>query len=353
MIQKAIFKNFLGHESITFDNLSGITLIIGENDTCKTGLLKMLYAVAKSLEIAHKKQPKNGVSFKKILGEKIDTTFQPRKSGIGELVMKGSADKKLAMDFHFKGSKYAQQIKFSFGETTTQVINDCTEVIEPMTEPMNALFIPAKEVLTAFRAIKFTRDPNFLLGFDDTYFDLIKSLEIPTQKGRIKDNLVDVNNHLEALFEGLIHQKEGDDAFLFKKGNAEFGMSLTAEGIKKMGIITTLIRNRQLGKNTILFFDEPETALHPKAIRKLTEMLVSMSKAGVQIFMATHCYFVIKQLCIAAKREKIDITCCSLEKSAENKKIIPVFNNLLDGMPDNPIIEEALKMFDEEVNLDF
>jgi predicted ATPase len=68
-------------------------------------------------------------------------------------------------------------------------------------------------------------------------------------------------------------------------------MQLTAEGIKKIGILTTLIRNRQLNANSVLFLDEPETTLHPEATRELVEMLMLMARAGMQIFLATHNYF--------------------------------------------------------------
>ncbi|HMW37476.1 MAG TPA: AAA family ATPase [bacterium] len=73
-------------------------------------------------------------------------------------------------------------------------------------------------------------------------------------------------------------------------------MSLTAEGVKKLGILTTLIRNRQLNKGTILFMDEPEAVLHPQAIRDLVKILNLLSQSGIQIFISTHSFFVIKQL---------------------------------------------------------
>jgi AAA15 family ATPase/GTPase len=354
MIQQAIIKNFLNHKEFTVKSFPSITVIIGENDTGKTGILKILYATCKSLEIFSRKSNSIGdVSYKKTLGEKLLNTFQPRKNGIGDIVRKGNKDK-FSLDIGFKKEDkmpYQQEIRFSFGETTTQNITDCSEIVKSAPEDFNTLFIPAKEVLTAFKAIKFTREPHYLLGFDDTYLDLIKSLEIPTQKGNVTQELVKVNKDLENLVEGVVNQSDKEDSFLFKKGNTEFSMSLTAEGIKKIGILTTLIRNRQLGKNTILFFDEPETALHPKAIRELVEMLVSISKAGVQIFLSSHSYFIIKQLAICAKRDDIDILCCSLSKDSEDV-VISKNANLKEGMPDNPIIEEALKMFDEEISID-
>ncbi|MNE57503.1 hypothetical protein D3C80_1524730 [compost metagenome] len=35
-----------------------------------------------------------------------------------------------------------------------------------------------------------------------------------------------------------------------------YSWNYTAEGIKKIGILTTLIKNRKLRKNTVLFMDE-------------------------------------------------------------------------------------------------
>ena len=184
--------------------------------------------------------------------------------------------------------------------------------------------------------------------------DLIKALSLETTKGRVATELSAVNKSLEDLFEGKIEQTGlQDQPFIFKKGNQQFSMQQTAEGIKKIGILTTLITNRQLGKGTVLFMDEPETALHPDAIRKMVEMLVAISKAGVQIFIASHSYFVIKQLAIYAKRDKLHIKCWNLEKEI-GKPLTNSFHDLIDGvLPSNSIVDESLKMYDQEIEIDF
>jgi AAA15 family ATPase/GTPase len=350
MIKKVLIKNFIGHDELVIDQFAPITVIIGENDTGKTGIMKMIYATLKSLEKYSLMQNSYRTAFKTVLADKIFDTFQPRKSAIGELVSKSSKEK-LSVDIRIDRKDYSQDIYFSFGENTTKSIIDCSEQITTVPNDFNTLFVPSKEVLTALHAIKFTRKPNYYFGFDDTYLDLIEALEIPTQKGNINTDLSKVNKDLEKLFDGVVNQSDKDEPFVFKKGNTEFSMSLTSEGVKKIGILTTLIRNRQLGKNTILFFDEVETALHPKAIRQIVEMIVGMSKAGVQVILSTHNYFVIKQFMICAKRDNLDINCLSLTK--DGKKIGSQISNLRDGLPDNPIVNEALKMFDEEVELDF
>jgi AAA15 family ATPase/GTPase len=157
----------------------------------------------------------------------------------------------------------------------------------------------------------------------------------------------------EYTFEGKIEQTgQNDQPFIFKKGNQQFVMQQTAEGIKKIGILTTLITNRQLGKGTILFMDEPETALHPDAVRQMVEMLVAMSKAGVQIFLASHSYFVIKQLANCAKRDQLNVSCWNLNREV-GKPVSNSFYDLMNGvLPSNSIIDEAIKIYDEEINID-
>lgn len=354
MITSISIKNFMAHSNVSFTDIPEINVIIGKNDTGKTGLLKLLYATVKSLEVYSLKTKSTDVSFKKELADKLHDTFMPRKNGLGDLVQKGSKDK-LEANITVVGNnkKYKQSIYFSFGDRTEKSISSVNEPIEPLPDKIiNALFVPAKEVLTAFTDIRNIRDNFYGVGFDDTYLDLIKALDLPTTKGKVANELTQVNKSLEDLFEGKIEQTgQKEQPFTFKRGNQQFAMQQTAEGIKKIGILTTLITNRQLGKGTVLFMDEPETALHPDAIRQMVEMLVAMSKAGIQIFIASHSYFVIKQMSICAQRDKLNIGCWNL--SRENGK--PVENtqhNLIDGvLPSNSIIDEALKMFDEEINI--
>jgi AAA15 family ATPase/GTPase len=354
MLQKITLKNFQRFASLENQALGNITLIIGENDTGKTGLLKIIYAASKSLEMYSRQyETREQVPYKKLLGDKLDNTFQPRETqGIGALVTKGSKEK-LSVELDYSvGRKTTSHVFFSFSESARKVVVDVNSHINPLGVDFNTLFVPAKEVLTALKAIKYTRDPGYLAGFDDTYLDLITALERATSRGKVSASLVTVNQEIEDLFEGKIEQTDKDDLFVFRKGNQEFSMSLTAEGVKKIGILTTLIRNRSLNQHTILLLDEPETALHPKAIRAFVGMLIHLAKAGVQIFLTSHSYFVAKQLAICARKNTdLAIQCCSLHQ--QGGVVEAAFSDMRDGLPNNPIIDAALEMFDEEVGLDF
>lgn len=351
MIKSVTLENFMGYGKFESKEFASVNVIIGKNDTGKTGLLKLLYGTAKTIDIYSKRKQNEEVEFKKLLAEKLSDTYQPGKKGLGELVSKITKEK-LSVDIEFKHIRlnYEDRLHFSFGDSTTNTIVDCQKSIKPISDNFRCLFIPAKEVLTSLKAIRATRDNLHMPGFDDTYLDLIRALVIPTQKGNITEELKVVNTRLEELFEGQIEQQSDDD-FLFKKGNTEFPIQLTAEGVKKIGILTTLIRNRQLNANSVLFLDEPETTLHPEAARELVEMLMLMAKAGIQIFLATHNYFVLKQLHLSARRDDVPTNCYSLSRE-KGKSVAYSIYDLRNEFPENPISNEAIRMSDEEVKLD-
>jgi AAA15 family ATPase/GTPase len=350
MILSFKVDNFMGFKRFDYEQPSALTVVIGKNDTGKTSLLKLLYANAKALVKANRTA--KDVNLKHIVSEKLYNTFMPLKSGLGELVSKGE-DASLELSITFAGT---ERFNLYYGfSAAAKELGHCSAEMLPMKEGFNALFLPAKEVLMASKAIKDSRQYDKFLDFDDTYTDIIDSLNVPTSKGKVAGALSQTSDRLEDLFEGEIVQNLDDNKnpFLFKKGNATFSMPMTAEGIKKIGIITTLIRNRELSKNTMLFLDEPETALHPEAQRKFAEMLYAISTVeGIQVFLATHSYFMINQFAIIARREKRAINCISIEKEKGKKFVDYRIDNLMDGLPDNSIIAEAQAMFREEMKIE-
>ncbi len=343
-------SNFQNIQNLDIEGLSNINLIIGKNDTGKTGILKLLYGVCRSWEVFRKKQTYDKSPFKKILGEKLFNTFQPRKVGLGELVTKSSQEKFQAEISFSPVEKKSQKINFSFGDSTNKTIVDCNadnEIVMPPAD-FHSVFIPAKEVLTAFRTIEYTRQ-QFLTGFDDTYLDLIKDLNVDVREEKMAKNFRQINKSLENLFDGTIEQTDSPERFVFKKGNKQFDMTMTAEGIKRLGIISTLIRNWQLHEGGILFLDEPDANLHPEAIYKLMHAFIDIAKTGVQIFISTHSYFVIKALEILSRRYKYPVNCISMR--TEDNKLHIDQADLQNGMPENPIIDVALQLYDDEIDL--
>ncbi|MFB2919150.1 MULTISPECIES: AAA family ATPase [Aerosakkonema] len=340
MFKSLKISNFGIFSHLDWQQHGQINVLIGENDTGKTYLLKLLYVIAKSVEDYTKRQQSDQPNWREVLAEKMFWVYQPEDSKLGELVKKGET--RLEVEAKLLNTDY----RFSFGRDTTKKISETTDNIPPQTG-INTLFIPPKEILTAFDAIAATSEQLKIFGFDDTYQDLIKALRVPVSRKKLPPKMAEILDSLETLFNGEITREK--NKFLFKRGREKFGMSQTAEGIKKVGILTTLIRNHTLQSGTILIIDEPEANLHPQALMVFIKLLFDLAQAGVQIYLATHSYTVVKQLEILARKYQQIIPLYSLIKQ---ETVLANFSDLRQGMPDNPIIAASIQLYEEDVRLD-
>lgn len=336
MIDQFSIRNLGRNKLVSWENLSSMNLLIGTNGTGKTSVLKMLYAVLKSLETY--KQGREPRAFNDILALKLYWTFQVER--LGELVTKGEKSS-LAVNLILDQKK----CEFEFGEgTQTKIVKYASDFTSSWDN--SCIFIPAKEVLTLSKIILTTREQENLFGFDDTYLDLVRALEIPSKKGKNFQAFAEGRTRLSELLRGGVDFDEKTGQWYFWEGNKKFAITITSEGIKKLAIFNRLLANRYLRNSSIIFIDEPEASLHPKAISQFMEILYKLAQGGMQIFMATHSYFVIKKIYLLAKREGGSVPVLSFDGEDS-----PRYMNMQDGMPENSIIQESVDLYQDEVNM--
>ncbi|MEO5331452.1 MAG: ATP-binding protein [Magnetococcus sp. YQC-5] len=199
-------------------------------------------------------------------------------------------------------------------------------------------------------AIEPTRKRLKILGFDDTYLDLIEDFRAPITYGKIDPELAMIPNKIKnLLYEGEIVEKGME--FVFKRGTEEYPMAQTAEGFKKIGIISRLILNRSITKGSILLVDEPEANLHPKAIIAMADILFDLSQAGVQVYAATHSYFFLKRIEQLARMNDKYVCLADLRRSPDGVKA--TFHDLRHEIPDNPILAQSAYLLNEDIRLDW
>lgn len=400
MISRAELKNFGPIEQLDWQNLGKINLIIGNNGCGKSFLLKALYCSVRTLE--EYKRGDNPDSINEILRRKLHWTFQTEE--IGNLVNK-KAESPLSFELIFNDKLF----RYHFGKKTTKEITSLENQVEPRSD--NSVYLPAKEVLSLFHIILDSREHNQLFGFDDTYLDLVKALLRQQPRNRIeieirafikkrleeksseelldytntntlkeleKNLIADATKHLENVLQeeknkfvkhtsnnevvgvfkncqkkldgilgGKIEYDNETNRWQFKQGNQKFSVGVMAEGIKKIAILDTLLGNGYLTENSIIFIDEPESNLHPQAISQLLDIIAALANQGIQFFLASHSYFVVKKLFLIAQEQKISIPVLSYQDNEW------VQSDLLDEMPDNPIIDESIRLYEEEVDLAF
>ncbi len=334
MLEEVKLENFGPLTQVNWRGLGPINLVIGGNGTGKTFLLKAIYSAMRTLEEYKRGDDRRMAT--EILADKLNWTFQTEK--IGDLMTKG-ADGALSFTLQFDKSCFY----YSFGKDTTKQISSLENHVQP--RQSNSIFLPAKEVLSLHHIILKSREQDKLFGFDDTYLDLARALRHQPTKGKNYKEFSESRKKLQDILDGRIEYDEASGRWQFKKGNQKFPIGVTAEGIKKIAILDTLLCNRYLDADSVVFIDEPESALHPMAVSRLLDIVALLASRGLQFFLASHSYFVVKKLFLIAQKKKLSIPVIAAQDSQW------VSANLKDGMPANTIIDESIRLYKEEVDM--
>lgn len=333
MIEQIKLRNFGPLIDINWSRLGKINLIIGGNGTGKTFLLKAIYSSLRTLEGIRGDEQRTAAE---ILADKLYWTFQAEK--IGDLISKG-ADLPLSSTITIDSKDFS----YSFGKDTSKQISNLDNKISSRSS--NSIFLPAKEVLSLHHIILKSREQDRVFGFDDTYYDLAKALRLLTTKGRNYKEFYQSRSQLKDMLGGVIEYDETSGRWQFIKDRHRYPIGVTAEGIKKIAILDTLLGNRYLDINSVILIDEPESALHPAAISQFLDILAMLAERGIQFFMASHSYFVVKKLLLIAQEQNWSIPVISATDDGW------IYDDLQDGMPDNSIIAESIRLYEQALDL--
>ncbi len=338
MIKSASLTNYGPIDRLDIGGLGQINLLIGPNRSGKTIFLKALYSALRTIELH--RRGKNIENEREILFKKLYWTFQTDK--IGNIVRRPEHGGLSFSLIEGDEGSFSYSFSSSAEKQVVRVSNSCRP------RETNSIFLPAKEILSLLDTIVYDREVRQSFGFDDTYYDLAKALR-PTSRGKNVKIFSTVRERLENAIDGRIVFSKEKEKWVFKQGNIEFDISLTSEGTKKIAIFDTLLGNHYLSRDSVVFIDEPEAGLHPSMVVELLDIINILAKAGMQFFIASHSYFVIKKLYLIAHSEGISIPVISFGTGSEDGNIS--VGDLRRDMPDNPIIEESIRLYREEMSL--
>lgn len=273
-------------EDIEVPLAPGLNVIVGDNSTGKSQLLKVMYSSTKSLKDAESLTKK---TLSSEVASKLLGVFRPQK--LGRLTRRQPGRVRANVGIKYTGIRESLEYSFATNaENSVKVENLPDKGLQD--EPV---FIPSHELLSygaEFLALYDTYD----IDFDETVRDTVELLFRPVLRGRnsLQANTV-LKEFADMLQGGSVIEEDGK--FLLKQpGIGKIEAPLLAEGHRKLAMITRLISNGVLLEGGYLFWDEPEANLNPASQRAVARSLLLLAATGSQIFIATHSTFLVREL---------------------------------------------------------
>ena len=332
-ITRVKLENFTVFESLDLEPSPGINVLVGANGTGKTHLMKVCFAAC------------DASKSKDLLPSKLVRVFLPSGNPTGKprrLVRRNSAEDVARIEI-YKGRSFLKAgIPSYLHENTFPATLTTTDW---STLPIEAVFVPAKDMLAnapGFRSLYAAREVHF----EETYRDILDRAFLPALRDPGEFVSAEVLGRLEAELGGKV-TIHGEEFFLSgKQGEIEF--TLLAEGLRKLGLLWLLIRNGSLKPGAVLFWDEPETNLNPKLYGVVVDVLLELQRIGVQVFLATHDYVILRELDLQA-REGDKVAFHSLYRSVETGEIAYHTTDKFLEIHPNAIMEAFDSIYDREI----
>jgi len=212
-------------------------------------------------------------------------------------------------------------------------------------KPKNFIYIPEKDILEHARGL-LTFIEQKQSGFEQIYRDvLIAAQDVPT---KIQSEMQkSVGQKIAAAIGGDVHWDKGDGSFYtLKADGSRIPFTNEASGYKKLGYLGLLVSSGQLAPGSVLFWDEPENSINPNLISMLVDILLELSRNGVQIFIATHSE-IFASYCAVNRQNGDSVMFYSLFKVGEQIKANS--SDRFDLLEPNNLTAEPVKLYEKEI----
>lgn len=325
-------KNFTAFADLDLEFSPGVNVLLGKDGAGKTHLMKVAYAACASAGA--------GEDF----AEQLLRVFQPRRRLIGRLVTRRPGGRTSSVEVH----RGAHRLSLEFA-TNSREANTARLRVDPawQDDSSEAVYIPVEEVLSHPPGVR-DRQSSSEAHFREFPGDLIEQALRTTHGVPMDSAREDV---LQGLRLGGRVRVENDEFYLdCDHGNLEF--PLVADGFRRLGLLWLLVRNGTLQRDSVLFWDHPEASLSPSLFGNIMEAILKLHRLGVQVFLATHDYVILKELDLRRQRNDRIVFHTLFQSEADNEIACRTSSNY-SGITPNAIAETFNSLYDRTIKRDF
>lgn len=341
MLKSACIKNFGCLPNETYVFASGLNVIIGENGLGKTHLLKLLYS---TLKVNSDSKEFTKAALQKAYADKLIGVFRP--DSLGRLVKRRQGLDKCEVDLTMHDP--SQSCGFTF--STRSSLSVQVEVAPSNTKYQPPAYFPTRELVTLCPWFVPLYD-NYHLRFEESWRDTVSLLGAPSLKGPREKTAAELLKPLEEAMGGRVVVDTATGEFYLQiPGEGKMEMPLVAEGLRKLAMLARLISTGALLDKGYLFWDEPETNLNPKLVKVLARCILHLCKQGIQVFLATHSLFLLRELEMLSKEaafEYLEHRYFALKSTPEGVAVEQADST--DGIETIVMLDEELQQSDRFV----
>lgn len=304
MLKSITLKNFTSFKDATFEFAPGLNVFVGENGTGKTHALKVaysaIYVLAKSGAQPNTTAPAKA-QLQASIADKLVAVFRPDE--LGRLARRDRRGKQRAeVKCRFEPSSRDLSFSFNTGSKREVTVDQVpSEWIEKL-----PVYLPARELLTLYPGFVSLYETSYL-PFEETWRDTSILLGAPLARGPREQHIKTLLGPLETAMQGKV-ETDQSGRFYLSSGGVNMEIHLVAEGLRKLATVARLIATGSLVDKGFLFWDEPEANLNPKTIKVVARTILHLANSGIQIFVATHSLFLIRELSILLQTAGFDGT---------------------------------------------
>ena len=309
MLKSLKLENFTVFSKVDLKFGKNLNIIIGENGLGKTHVLKAAYSIlmasSRGLKDSGSANPTKSHLQTAVAG-RLRGVFKPDE--LGRLARRQAGRASSAIVGHFNETKF--DLSFSLNTSSkSEVKIDHAPSSWIKDTPV---YLPTRELLTIFPGFVSLYETTHL-QFEETWRDTALLLGAPLAKGPREKKIQKLLGPLEDAMGGKVILDDSG-RFYLKATTGRIEMHLVAEGLRKLATIARLIATGSLLDKGYLFWDEPESNLNPRIIKTIAKTILQVAASGIQVFIASHSLFLLRELHILQKREfkKLDTRCFGL-----------------------------------------
>lgn len=344
MLKSATFRNFTSVPSGKWNFSPGLNVIVGENGLGKSHVLKALYSVLKSL--SPENTPIGGSEAEKIGKAQLEKRIADelvgnmRPDSLGRLVKRQQGRNRAEISIKFSD----KSLNTAFGFATnsrTQVDVTQTPASDLGKSPV---FIPTRELITLCPWFVSLFD-SYSVPFEKTWRDTVLLLGAPSLRGPRETKVREILSPIEFAMGGKV-EVDANGRFFLRVNGGRMEAALVAEGLRKFAMLARLISTGILLEQGYLFWDEPETNLNPRLIKVLARVIVELAEQGIQVFMATHSVFLLREISILTSSNSNQTRYFALAASGDDEVSVLEQGDSVEDLHTLVLLDEELEQSD-------